>query len=110
MQDRFLTCLGSRLIRPLSLRCDPSDMSSSASLPIDQWRMASNPVIPHHNRTRRPSDTALDILREGHVVVQELEKVVALFLLEANDVSGELWIDVQRFLPSCRMSSDYIKY
>lgn len=40
------------------------------------------------------------------MIIQELKKIIALFLLEANDIPRKLRIDVQRFLTSGRMCAN----
>lgn len=49
LHNSFLTCPGSRLIRPLSLRCGSSDIPSSPNPSLDQWRMSSNTVVQHQS-------------------------------------------------------------
>ena len=39
------------------------------------------------------------------MVVQEVEQVVTLFLLEADDAASELWVDIQCLLASGRVCS-----
>ena len=82
-------------------------MPSSTILPINQWRVSCHSIIPHHNSLGCPPDPTLDILREGHVIVQELQEVVALLLLEPNNIPSELGIDVQRLFARRRMRSYY---
>ena len=40
------------------------------------------------------------------MIIQELQQVVTLFLLEADDVSCELRVDIESFLSGCRMSTN----
>lgn len=60
--------------------------------------MGSDPIVPNNHSTRLPPDPCLNIGREGDVVIKEFQKVVAFLLLEADNVSGELWVDVQSLL------------
>ena len=68
--------------------------------------MGDHSVVPDYHGLWLPSDPALQVLRERYVIIQEFEKVVAFLLLEANDVSRELRVHVQRFLPCGRVSPD----
>lgn len=43
------------------------------------------PVVPHHHGSFLPLDPNLHIGTKRDVVVEEVEQVVALFLLESND-------------------------
>lgn len=63
--------------------------------------LTGHAVIPDDNGVGPPSHSGLQILRQGDVVIQELEEVIALFLLEANNVPCELWVDIQGLLASC---------
>lgn len=45
--------------------------------------------IPDDHGAGPPAGTALDVLREGNVVVEELQEEVGLFFLVANDVAGD---------------------
>jgi hypothetical protein len=49
--------------------------------------------IPYNNSLGTPSDANLDIVAQSNVVVKELEEVVALFLLETDNLACELRID-----------------
>jgi hypothetical protein len=40
------------------------------------------------------------------MVVQKLQKIFAFFLLETDDISRELWVDVQGFLAGSRMCTN----
>ena len=99
-----------RLVRRFSLRRDPSNMPSLTILPVEQGRVSGNTVlvpsqylfyfecigvevretyIPDDHGAGPPAGTALDVLREGNVVVEELQEEVGLFFLVANDVAGD---------------------
>ena len=80
--------------------------ASRAIVPIDQGRVSGDPIVPQNHSPWRPLDSTLEILRICHVIIQELQQVVAFFLLEADDVSCELRVDIQSFLSSCRMSTN----
>ena len=56
--------------------------------------MACDSIVPNHHSSWPPSDTGLDILAPGDVLVQELQEVITLFLLETDDVPSELGVDV----------------
>ena len=49
--------------------------------------------LPNYHGAWPPSETGLNILAPGNVFIQEFEEVVALLLLEANDVPRKLGID-----------------
>jgi hypothetical protein len=68
--------------------------------------MCSDPVVPKNHGTGLPFNSGLNISRESNVVIKELQEIVALLLLEPDDVSGELWIDIQRLLTGCWVSSN----
>lgn len=68
--------------------------------------MGDHSVVPDHHGLRLPPDPALQVLRERYVVVEEFEQVIAFFLLKANDISRELRVHVQGFLPCGRVSTD----
>ena len=53
--------------------------------------MLRHAVVPHHHGALPPLHTGLEIGTVRQVVVQELEKRVGLFLLQADDVPGN-WI------------------
>lgn len=82
-------------------------MASLTIIPVDQSGMCSDAVIPNNHGTGLPSHSGLNIGREGNVVIKELQKVVALLLLESDDISGELWVDIQRLLTGCWVSSNH---
>ena len=49
--------------------------------------------IPDNNGAGPPARTALDVLREGDVVVKELQEEVRLFFLVADNIAGDcLWL------------------
>lgn len=49
--------------------------------------------IPDNNGAGPPARTALDVLREGDVVAEELQEEVGLFFLVADNVAGDcLWL------------------
>lgn len=83
-----LSLIGS-LIRLLSLRSQPGNMSALAILPIKYGRVACNPVIPDNHGTSLPPNTGLQVLREGDVLEEEFKQVVRLFLLISDDVTGD---------------------
>ena len=68
--------------------------------------LTSHAVIPNYNGIRPPSDSGLEVLRQGNMVIQELEEIIALFLLEADNVSSELRVDIQGLFASRWVSSD----
>lgn len=68
--------------------------------------MGDHSVVPDHHGLGLPSNPALQVLRERYVVIQEFEKIVAFFLLKANDISRELRVHIQSFLPCGRVSAD----
>lgn len=72
-------------------------------LPIKNRSVRRDSVVPNDNSALLPLHSALQIRRQSDVVVQELEKVIALFLLEADDPTGELRVDVESLLASGRM-------
>ena len=54
--------------------------------------------IPHNDGARLPADASLEILREGNVVVQELQQVIRLFFLEADDIPRDWDFSARSFL------------
>lgn len=80
-------------------------ISVSRIRPVVSKELTSYSVVPDNHGIRRPLDSSLKILTQRDVVIQELQQIVALFLLEADYVSGELWIDIKRLLAGCGMSS-----
>lgn len=91
--------------RLLGLGRDPRDMTTCTILPIYQCRMRRYPVVPNHDRSRRPPNSTLYVLREGLMVVQELQEIVTFLFLISYDVPGELVIDKQCFFSSHWMRS-----
>lgn len=71
--------------------------------PIENLRRDT--VIPNNNSLWSPSHTGLNILAHCDMVVQEFQEVITLFLLEADNVPCELWVDVQRLLSCCWVSA-----
>lgn len=69
--------------------------------------MRSDSVIPHDHSPRRPLNSALQILTKRDVVIQELEQVLALLLLEADDVARELRVDIDGLFACDGVSPDY---
>jgi hypothetical protein len=57
-------------------------------------------VVPNHHGSRSPSDAGLDILAPRNMLIQELQQVVAFFLLEADNISSELRVDKKSLLAS----------
>lgn len=96
----------SSLIWSFGLRSDTSNMASLTIVPVHQSGMCSHTVIPHHHGPGLPLHACLDIGREGNMVIKELQKIVAFLLLEADNVSGELWVDIQGLLTGCWVSSN----
>jgi len=72
-------------------------MPALAVLPIEDGGVRRNPVVPNNDSARLPLHAHLQVSTERDVVVQELEQIVALLLLEANDAAGEL----EGFLSAC---------
>jgi hypothetical protein len=56
--------------------------------------MRGDPVVPDHDRLGCPLNPTMQVLAVSQMVVQKLEKHVALLLLETDDVARELWVDV----------------
>lgn len=77
-----------RLIRPLSLRRDSSQMPSLATLPVNNCTVLGDTIIPNNNSTGFPANASLDVCAVRQVVIQELENRVGLFLLQADNVTG----------------------
>lgn len=77
-----------RLKRPLSPRCQPSQMSPTPILPIQNCRVRSRTIIPHDHRPLFPFDSHLHICAERNVLVEEIEKVVGFFFFEIDDATG----------------------
>lgn len=103
-----------RLIRGLRLRRDPGNMASLTIFPVEQGRVGSNTVlsssaylthpnsgergqgayIPDDHGSGPPADTALEVLRKGDVVVEELEEEVGFLFLVADDVAGDYLVSI----------------
>lgn len=64
-------------------------MSPLPSLPINQGRVLSHSVVPHNDCALLPLDPGLEVSAVRQVVIQELQKRIRLFLLQANDFSGD---------------------
>lgn len=77
-----------RLKRPLSPRRQPSQMSPTPILPIQNCRVRSRTIIPHDHRPLFPFDSHLHICAERNVLVEEIEKVVGFFFFEIDDATG----------------------
>lgn len=60
--------------------------------------MRRNTVVPDDNRVLLPLQAGLQIRAEGDVLVEEVEEVVRLLLLQADDAARELGVDEERFL------------
>lgn len=95
-----------RLVRRLSLWRNPRNMPTCAIIPIQQRRMRSHTVIPHHHRARRPLDTHLKVLTFGNVIVEEVEQVLALLLFEADNAPAELGVYEEGFFARGRVRAD----
>jgi hypothetical protein len=61
--------------------------------------------LPDDNGSWPPPDAGLNILTPSDVLVQEFQEVIALLLLEADDIPGELGVDKQGLLSRCRVSA-----
>ena len=68
--------------------------------------MRRDTVIPYYHCPRRPLDSALQILAKRNMVVQELKQIVTLLLLEPNDISRKLGVNVDCLLTSDGMRAD----
>lgn len=68
--------------------------------------MSSDAIIPNDNGSGRPFDSGLDVLRIRNVVVQELEQVIRLFLLVANDALHKLLVYEQCLFTRGRVCAD----
>lgn len=77
----------------LSLWRDAGQVAALAILPINESRVQSHAVIPDDNGLLGPLDAGLEVGAVGDVVVEELEEVVGLLLLEADDIAGD-WYSV----------------
>jgi len=87
-----------------SLGRQSRQMPSLAILPVQDRRVGSHSIVPADHRALLPLHACLEISAEGYMVVEEFQQVIALFLLQSNDPSGELWVDIERFLACSRMS------
>lgn len=56
--------------------------------PLDAQEVVKT-YIPDDNGAGPPARTALDVLREGDVVVEELQEEVGFFFLVADNVAGD---------------------
>lgn len=93
------------LVRDLSLGCDSGQVSALTVFPVNNGAVLGNAVVPNNNCALFPLDTGLEVSAQGNVVVEELKDGVGLFLLEANDLTCELRVDVEGLLASGRMSA-----
>lgn len=75
----WLLCLGG----------DASKMSPLAVLPIHKSTVLGDSVVPDNNSLVLPLDACLEVGSQCQMVVQELEKGVGLFLLQANNVTSD---------------------
>lgn len=73
-------------------------MPPRTSIPIQESRMRSNSIVPYYHSSRRPLNACLEILALGNVIIQEVQKKFALFLLVAYDATTELRIYKERLL------------
>lgn len=53
-----------------------------------------------------PSHTSLKVLAQRDMIVQEFQEIFTFFLLKTDNVSGELWVDVQSLLAGSGMCTD----
>ena len=90
----------------LSLRRNSSNMPPFTVLPINLCTVRCHTIVPHDHSPRRPLDPALQILAQCNMIVQELEQVLALFLLEADDVARELRVYIDGLFACDRMRPD----
>lgn len=66
--------------------------------------MSCYSIVPNNNGASLPFYPSLKVLTERYMVIKEFEKVVAFLLFEADDISGELRVDIQCLLAGRRMS------
>lgn len=66
--------------------------------PVKESGVGRNSVVPHHDCSRSPLHAGLEILALREMVVQEVEEIVALLLLVADNTARELWVDEERLL------------
>ena len=78
----------------LRLRCDPRKMAPLTIRPIEGGGVRSDAVVPYHNYLRCPLDPDLEVLTECDMVIQELQEIVAFFMLVPNNVAGELRVHI----------------
>lgn len=81
-------------------------MSSLTVLPVQNCCMGRDTVIPDDDSARGPLNPCLQILCKGNMVIQELEKIVALLFLESFDMTSELLVHEQGLLTSYRVCSN----
>lgn len=93
------------LVRDLSLRGDSGQVSALTVFPVDNGAVLGNTVVPNDNCALLPLDTSLEVGAQGNVVVEELKDGIGLFLLETNDLTGELGVDVESLLAGGRVSA-----
>lgn len=70
-------------------------MATLSILPVQNCRVGSNAIVPHNHRLLLPLHSRLEVCPECDVLVKEVKQVVAFLLLETNDTTGELLIDIQ---------------
>lgn len=94
---KTLTLEGS-LKRSLSLRGQSGNVASLTILPIEHGRVTGHAVIPDDDSASLPANAGLQVLRQGDVVVQELQEEVRFFFLVSDDVAGDYQlVSVRRF-------------
>lgn len=100
-------------------------MSSLAILPVDEGRVDCHPIVPDNHSAILPFYTTLKVLinisltigmqvslekdpylTQSNMVIQELQEILAFFLLEAHYVSRELGVHIQSLL-TCRWMSSH---
>ena len=69
--------------------------------------MGSDAVVPQHNGVGRPMYPRLQVDRARHMIIDELQDGLRLFLLQSNDAARELFIDVERILAGDGVTADH---
>ena len=69
-------------------------------------RKSEKNTYPKHDRARLIARADLEVRALREVVEQEVEQVLGLLLLEADDAASEALVDVERLLLGHRMRSD----
>ena len=64
-------------------------MPPGSGVPIRKCRMLRHPVVPNDNGAFLPLHPRVEVSSEGKVVVQKFENRIRLFLLEADDITGD---------------------